>query len=123
MRILGRLLAIGLTIMLFTSCASTSTLGDPFEQANRKSWDFNYQVLDKHVLKPVAVGYEKIPLPIRDSVANVLSNLNEPLYALNNLLQGKIVDSGSTLLRFVLNTIVGIFGVLIPLPILDCPKK
>lgn len=116
------LFTIGLMLLL-SGCASNSRPGDPLEGVNRVSWDLNYNVLDKHILKPASEGYAKVPMPIRDGVANVLSNLNEPLYALNNLLQGKVVDSGSTVLRFVLNTTVGILGIFDPATAVGLPKK
>lgn len=118
---MNRLLVLVLSLILVAGCASTP--GDPFEQANRKSWDFNYEVMDKHVLKPAAQGYEKVPSPIRGGVVNFLGNLNEPLYAVNNLLQGKVVDSGSTILRFALNTTVGILGIFDPASHLGLPQK
>lgn len=111
---MGKFLIIVSTLLLLGGCASTSAPGDPFESVNRKSWDFNYQVMDKHILKPAAQGYEKVPQPMRQAVTNLLSNLNEPLYAVNNLLQWKLVDSGSSILRFVLNSTVGLVGIFDP---------
>ncbi|QDE32793.1 VacJ family lipoprotein [Shewanella polaris] len=114
MNITGRLLIIVATLLCFSGCASTSTPGDPFESANRKSWDFNYKIMDKHVVKPAAKGYEKIPQPVRKGVSNLLSNLSEPLYAVNNLLQWKVTDSGSSILRFVVNSTIGLVGIFDP---------
>ncbi|PKI06736.1 hypothetical protein CXF78_08930 [Shewanella sp. 11B5] len=123
MGIIGRLLVIGATLLFFSGCASTSTPGDPFEAVNRKSWDFNYQVMDKYALKPAAEGYETIPQPIRHGVTNLLSNLSEPLYAVNNLLQWKVTDSGSSVLRFVVNTTIGLVGLFDPATDMGLMKK
>jgi len=122
-QIMGRLLVVGITLLFFSGCASTSTPGDPFEPINRKSWDFNYQIMDKYLLKPAAEGYEHVPQPVRKGVTNLLSNLSEPLYAVNNLLQGKVTDSGSTVLRFVLNTTIGLVGIFDPATGMGLPKK
>ena len=123
MGIIGRLLVIGVTLLFFSGCANPSTPGDPFESVNRKSWDFNYKVMDKYALKPAAEGYEKVPQPIRQSVTNLLSNLSEPLYAVNNLLQWKVTDSGSSVLRFVVNTTIGLVGLFDPATDMGLMKK
>ena len=109
--VIGRLFVIGAALMFLSGCTSMSTPGDPLEQVNRKSWYFNYQIIDKYVAKPTSKGYEKIPQPVRKGVANFLSNLSEPLYAVNNLLQGKVYDTSSTVLRFTLNTTFGLLGI------------
>lgn len=83
---------------------------DPFESMNRALWDFNWNVLDKHVLRPLAEGYTKLPMPAQTGVRNFITNLEEPGYALNSLFQGKVKDSGTGVGRFVVNSTVGIFG-------------
>ena len=85
---------------------------DPFESFNREMWDFNWDVLDKHILRPLAVGFTKMPEPAQDGVRNFVTNLEEPGYALNNLLQGKVADSGVSVGRFVVNSTVGILGLI-----------
>ncbi len=83
---------------------------DPLEPINREIWDFNWEVLDKYLLRPVAVGYTKLPEPAQDGVRNFVTNLEEPGYALNNLFQGKVADSGISVGRFVVNSTVGVLG-------------
>ena len=84
---------------------------DPFEKTNRKLWDFNWNVLDKYVLRPLAVGYsEYLPKPAQTGVRNFITNLEEPGYAVNNLLQGKFKKSGTATGRFLLNSTVGLLG-------------
>ena len=80
------------------------------EVYNRAMFNFNYQV-DKMVLKPVAKGYKAITTQgIRNRVTNFFNNLEEPAYAINNLLQGKVADSGKSLARFGVNSTLGLFG-------------
>lgn len=83
---------------------------DPFEETNRALWDFNWNVLDKHILRPMAVGYSKLPQPAQSGVKNFVTNLEEPGYAINNLLQGDFGQSGSSVGRFVINSTIGILG-------------
>lgn len=84
---------------------------DPLESFNRVMWDFNWNVLDKHILRPLAVGFLKMPEPAQDGVRNFVTNLEEPGYAINNLLQGKVTDSGVSVGRFVVNSTVGLLGI------------
>lgn len=83
---------------------------DPLETINRELWDFNWNVLDKYILRPIAVGYTKLPDPAQMGVRNFVTNLEEPGYALNSLFQGKVSDSGTGIGRFVVNSTIGIFG-------------
>lgn len=80
------------------------------EVYNRAMFNFNYQV-DKMVLKPVAKGYKAITTQgIRNRVTNFFNNLEEPAYAINNLLQGKVKDSGASVARFAVNSTLGLLG-------------
>ena len=59
----------------------------------------------------VAKGYRHIvPEPARDELHNALSNLTEPVVFVNDLLQLHPVRAGKTLLRFVINTTIGLGG-------------
>lgn len=83
---------------------------DPFEDANRKIFDFN-QVVDRHVLVPAAKAYRAaLPDPVRNSVRDFLNNLNEPLIFANDTLQGDFRRAKDTVVRFVLNSTIGMAG-------------
>ncbi len=84
---------------------------DPFENVNRDLWEFNWEVLDKNVLRPLAVGYTSLPQPVQNSVRSVVTNLEEPGYAVNSLLQGKFRKSGIAVSRFFVNSTIGILGI------------
>ncbi len=90
------------------------TVADPIEPINRAFFVFN----DKFylwVVDPVATGYSKVlPRDIRGCVSNFFNNLEEPVRAANCLLQGRFLDTGRTLSRFVLNSIFGVFGLADP---------
>jgi phospholipid-binding lipoprotein MlaA len=84
---------------------------DPFEPINRVFWDFNYEVLDRFLVKPVTKVYITVmPQFLRSGLLNAAENLSEPASAVNNLLQGKPVDSLTSVGRFLLNSTVGIVG-------------
>ncbi|NNG46381.1 MAG: VacJ family lipoprotein [Deltaproteobacteria bacterium] len=89
-------------------------LADPLEPLNRALFVFN----DKAyfwVMKPVAQGYAAIvPEMARISVRNFFRNITMPIRFVNNLLQGKIRNSGVELLRFFVNTTAGIGGLFDP---------
>lgn len=84
---------------------------DPFEDANRKIFEFN-QIVDRNVIVPAAKAYRTaLPDPVRDSVRDFLNNLREPLVFVNDTLQGQFGRAGTTVARFVINSTIGIGGV------------
>ena len=101
-----------LSAALATGCATTSNPDDPLEGYNRAMFSFNEQ-LDKVAIKPAAQVYEVVlPSPVRTGVGNVLGNLGDPWIGLNNLLQGKVAEGMSDLMRFALNSTWGLLGLL-----------
>jgi phospholipid-binding lipoprotein MlaA len=68
---------------------------------------------DKYVAKPVAKGYVAVvPAPARDGIHNFLVNLNEPVVLGNNVLQANPGSAGKTLGRFVVNSTIGVAGLI-----------
>lgn len=87
---------------------------DRFENVNRKVYAFN-QGVDRYLVRPVAVGYERVTSPeVRVVVTNFFGNLRLPLSALHALLQGKPQVAGRNLGRFGVNTSVGLLGLFDP---------
>lgn len=87
---------------------------DPWEPYNRRMHRFNNAV-DRHVAKPLAKVYVKVvPRPVRSGVGNFFSNLGQPASAVNALLQGRPRQAAHSLGRFVVNSTLGIGGVLDP---------
>jgi phospholipid-binding lipoprotein MlaA len=108
-------LCVALTLAL-VGCATTGTLtpGDPLERMNRATYKFN-DAIDRALLRPVATGYKKgVPRVVRTGISNVLSNLAFPTTIVNDLLQLKLKDAAIDLGRFVLNSTLGIGGLLDP---------
>lgn len=103
-------------LISFGGCAATGarTPGDPLERLNRGTYRFN-DAVDRAVLKPVAKGYQRhVPQIIRTGVGNVLTHLAFPTTIVNDLLQLKLKDTAVDLGRFVLNSTLGLGGLLDP---------
>ena len=84
---------------------------DPLEGLNRAVFSFN-NVADRIVLEPVAKGYKKLPSPIQSGLGNFINNLKLPLAALNQLLQGQGKNAAESTGRFLVNSTVGVFGLI-----------
>ncbi len=83
---------------------------DPFESFNRRMFAFN-DAADRWVLKPVARGYRWVtPQFLEDGIGNIFSNVSEVSNIFNNLLQGKVRDSGRDTSRLLINSTVGLLG-------------
>ncbi|MGJ3231394.1 MAG: MlaA family lipoprotein [Oceanicaulis sp.] len=110
----ARLLAL-LVLILPAACASTPDAreaNDPFEPVNRAVFQFNTAV-DGALIEPAANAYVAVtPEPARDSVRNVFDNLNRPVVFANDLLQGDIRAASETAGSFVLDTTLGLLGIL-----------
>lgn len=79
---------------------------DPLRGVNVKSFELT-QAVDLALIRPVALGYQRIPEPIRDGVRNFLRNLTEPVIFLNFVLQIHIGKAAETVGRFVVNSTAG----------------
>jgi phospholipid-binding lipoprotein MlaA len=109
------LIAASLALSL-AGCATTQQAAphDPWEHFNRGSQRFN-DAIDRAVLKPVATGYHRhVPRVIRTGIGNFIGNLKFPTTIVNDLLQLKLLDAGADIGRFVLNSTLGIGGLLDP---------
>lgn len=85
---------------------------DPWEGLNRGIFAFN-EKLDAWVIKPVAKAYDAVtPAPVRVGVTNFFGNLGDVWVGTNNLLQGKPRAAASDLGRFVVNTTMGVAGLI-----------
>jgi phospholipid-binding lipoprotein MlaA len=90
------------------------TVADPLSFWNRAMFHFNDK-LYFWFLKPVAKGYRVvIPGVIRTGVRNFFSNIFTPIRLTSCVLQGKVKAGGTELTRFVVNSTIGIAGVMDP---------
>jgi phospholipid-binding lipoprotein MlaA len=87
---------------------------DPWESFNRGVYKFN-DALDRAIAKPVARTYVRfVPHPIRTGATNFFENLRMTTVMLNDALQGKFRASATDIGRFLLNSTVGLGGILDP---------
>lgn len=87
---------------------------DPWEAFNSKAFEFNRH-MDKHVLKPVAKGWNTVvPKPAQTMIANVFTNLNVVPRVVNNALQGNWNGAERELSRFLINSTFGVAGLFDP---------
>ncbi|MEE4239839.1 MAG: VacJ family lipoprotein [Desulfopila sp.] len=83
---------------------------DPLEPLNRVFFEFNDRMYF-WVWKPVKIGYSYIiPAELRECLGNFFNNLSAPIRLVNNLLQGRFEDAGVVVLRFFINSTVGVYG-------------
>lgn len=87
-------------------------VSDPLEGYNRLMTSVNDK-LYLYLLDPVARGYSKVmPQALRIGVSNVVYNLKFPIYFVNNVLQLKGEGSARELARFMINSTLGLFGLI-----------
>jgi phospholipid-binding lipoprotein MlaA len=109
---------------LLSGCAATPAEErnvDPWEGMNRGVFAFN-EGADRWVLKPAAKGYTKVvPRVVRRGVSNFFVNITYPIVIVNQFLQGKWKAGFSDTGRFLLNSTLGIGGILDPATDADLP--
>ena len=107
----GMLAAIGLAMVL-TGCATSGSSKDPIEGFNRAMFAINEGV-DQAVLRPVAVGYDTVmPGTLKKGVTNFFGNIADVFIGVNNLLQGKFANGVSDFGRVLVNSTVGLLGLI-----------
>ncbi len=110
-------------LLLLGGCATNGNPRDPLEPVNRAVYKFN-DGLDQLIVKPAAKLYRAVvPDFMRTGVSNFFSNINDVIVALNNLLQGKIPAAINDLGRVLVNTTLGVFGVMDPATALGVEKN
>ncbi|MFC3031764.1 VacJ family lipoprotein [Pseudoalteromonas fenneropenaei] len=110
-----RTLLAAMAAIVMTGCATVPAEKqdprDPLQALNRPIYDFNMDVLDAYILRPIAVGYvEYTPVPVRRGLVNFTTNLTMPTDIANAALQGKAEHTGINVARFLINSTLGLFG-------------
>ncbi|MGD8817154.1 MAG: VacJ family lipoprotein [Acidobacteriota bacterium] len=92
------------------AAAAAAKNPDPWQGLNRKIFEFN-DFMDRYLLKPAAQGYDFVmPNPMQRGVSNAFDNIGTPWIAANEFLQGKPRRGLSDLLRFAINSTLGVAG-------------
>ncbi len=83
---------------------------DPFEPVNRSIYKFN-AVFDRALFIPVTELYDFVVPPfVQRRVTSFFSNLTELTTLVNSILQGRIRRASLALVRFFVNTTLGLAG-------------
>jgi phospholipid-binding lipoprotein MlaA len=86
---------------------------DPYEPVNRQVHDLN-KALDTAIVRPLSLQTAAMPVEVTRPFVNFADNVGLPGKALNGLLQGNIPVLATNTMRFILNSTVGIGGLLDP---------
>ena len=101
-----------LLILLLSFPIFGEEINDPFEDLNRDIFIFN-EKLDEKLLKPAALTYRKVtPQFARTGVTNFFNNLEEIDTTINQILQGEIKYAFNDAGRFVINSTIGLLGLI-----------
>ena len=118
---LALLLTLPMLALVVTACAPRppaddkealadyKQTNDPLEPTNRFFYKVNDQ-LDAITLKPAAEAYRTLPDGVRDSLHNMIINLDDPTVFFNDVVEAKPRRAGDTLMRFLINSTFGIGG-------------
>ena len=99
--------------ILSFATASFAETKDCFEKVNRTFFSFN-KGLDKVIFKPIAKGYSYLPNIVKKGVRNVTSNINHTVTIPNHALQGNFKSFYNDTSRLIINSTVGLLGILDP---------
>jgi phospholipid-binding lipoprotein MlaA len=94
---------------------------DPFEEQNRGVHEVNKD-LDRRVYGPVARGYgNSVPPPVRKGVSNFRNHWRLPGHVVQYTLQARPARAAESASRFVVNSVVGLAGLLDPATAMGLP--
>jgi len=101
----------GLVLATGLIAAPAQAAQDPLEGVNRRIHAFN-QGVQAYVLGPATEAYLAVTSPgFRTGIANALSNLGEPVTAVSSLAAGDVTRATNAVIRFGINTTLGLGGV------------
>ncbi|MFC1602065.1 VacJ family lipoprotein [Pseudomonadota bacterium] len=112
-RRLATLVLVSSTLLLLAGCSTIDNYDDPrdpLERYNRFMYSVN-DTLDNTLITPLAKGYKAVlPTPVNRGITNVFNNLVDLTSVLNNVLQFKFNHAVSGLGRVLVNTTIGVGG-------------
>ncbi len=101
---------------------ASSDVNDPLELLNRAIFDIN-ELIQILILRPAGTVYRVVlPQPVRDSVSNAFDNLRSPIVLANDILQGEPERAWQTTQRLVINSTLGIGGLIDAAEKMGIPK-
>jgi len=113
-------LAALLLVVGLSGCANSPN--DPLEGYNRQVYYFN-DMLDTVVVTPATHAYRDLtPEPVQTTFSNFFGNISDLWTAFNNFLQGRGEEGFSDVSRILVNTFVGLGGLIDIASDLGLPK-
>ncbi len=100
-------------VLLIASSTLAKSTEECFEGISRSIFKFN-MAFDDIVLEPIAKGYNKLPVPLKKGTNNFTSNIATLLSIPNSFLQGNLKQVGHATGSFLINSTVGVLGILNP---------
>ncbi|HEY3887885.1 MAG TPA: VacJ family lipoprotein [Caulobacteraceae bacterium] len=92
------------------SDSATGLIPDPWSGPNHTSYRVT-RAIDRAAIAPVIRTYVRVvPTPVRTGLDNAINNLDEPRTVANDVLQGRFKPAGKATARFVINSTVGVAG-------------
>lgn len=89
-------------------------IADPLEPLNRATFMLNHGIYYA-LLRPISKGYEFIiPKFLRTGIHNAYENVKFPVRLVNNTLQGNFQQAGKETGKFLVNSVVGVGGLMEP---------
>ena len=109
MRILS---ACAAAAILLSGCATPASRVDPFEPFNRAMYAV-HEPIDENVVRPAIQAYvDVVPSFVRQPISNFFNNIDDLFSGVNGLLQGKPEKAGHDFGRVMVNTLVGLGGLI-----------
>jgi phospholipid-binding lipoprotein MlaA len=100
------------SLLLLSGCATSDPNQDPLESLNRDIYSFNHAV-DKVIVNPILYVYQGVlPNFVERGVSNFFDNLRDIPTIANDMLQLKPGHAVKDTTRFLLNSTVGLLGVI-----------
>lgn len=111
----GRWFGLLVVVLALAACGvpPAGGINDPYEANNRAVHEFN-KGLDRALLRPAGQATTHLPDAIRIPVSNFARNTGLPSAIVNNVLQGDIGGAATNIMRFVINSTVGVLGLADP---------
>lgn len=106
------LFAAGFLCGCSTPSPASLAENDPWEKTNRDVFAFDVWV-EHNIGRPIDDGYRfVVPEPGRDGIHNLVTNLHSPIVLANDVLQGDGDKAADTFGRLVINSTIGIGGLI-----------
>jgi len=113
LRVRKWLLLLG-AIVTISACSPAPeglTVHDPYEPRNRAIHDFNKSLAGVFGGEDDGPSGPRIPPDVAFHIINVAENVALPGVVVNNVLQGDVDGASTNTVRFLVNTIFGVFGI------------